>query len=73
METEWSVPGLSNHNSRIPETDPIDPQTNIGCLESEKRVHRIHGTLETGVHKDPWQSGGAHEGVRRIHRLGMLE
>ena len=38
-----------------------DPETEAGSLEIEKRVHRIHGTLEMGLHKDPSQHGG-HKG-----------
>ena len=40
---------LSNTNpgSLIP--DSGDPETETGNLETEKRVHRIHGTLETGL------------------------
>ena len=30
--------------------DPRDPETETDNLETEKRVHRIHGTLETGLH-----------------------
>ena len=30
--------------------DSRDPEAETGSLETEKRVHRIHGTLETGVH-----------------------
>ena len=37
----------SNNNSRIPETDPRDPETETGILAIEERVHRRHGTLET--------------------------
>ena len=43
-----------------------DPETENGNLETEKRVHRIQGTLETGLHKDPPQPGGPHKGGRRI-------
>ena len=28
-----------------------DPETETGSLETEKRVHRIQGTLETGLHR----------------------
>ena len=38
--------GPSNNNSRIPESDSIDPEVETGNLETEKSVHRIHGTLE---------------------------
>ena len=30
-----------------------DPETETGNLETEKRVHRIHDTLETGLHRIP--------------------
>ena len=45
------IPGHSNNNSRISETDSSDPETETGNLETEKRVHRIHGTLETGLQR----------------------
>ena len=32
------------------ETDPRDPDTETGNLETEKRVHRIHDTLAMGLH-----------------------
>ena len=35
---------------RIPETHSRDRETETGSLETEQRVHRIHGTLETGLH-----------------------
>ena len=43
----WGLPGPSNNNSWIPETDSRDPETETGNLETEKRVHKIHDTLET--------------------------
>ena len=46
--------------------DSRDLETETGNLETEKRVHRIHGTLETGLHKDASQPGGPHKGGRRI-------
>ena len=46
--------------------DHRDPETGTGNLEIEKRVHGIHGTLETGLHKDAPQLGGPHKGGRRI-------
>ena len=57
---------LSNTNpgSLIP--DSGDPETETGNLETEKRVHRIHGTLETGLQKNASQPGGPHKGGRRI-------
>ena len=45
--------------------DPRDPETETENLETEKRVHRIHGTLETGLHKDASQPGGPLKGRRR--------
>ena len=30
--------------------DSGDPETETGNLETEKRVHRIHGRMETGLH-----------------------
>ena len=59
-----SSPGPGNNNSRSPETDSRDPETKTGSLATEG-VHRIHGTLETGLHKDPPQLGGH---GRRIYR-----
>ena len=46
-----SSPGPSINNSRILETDSRDPETEIGSLETETRVHRIHDTLETGLQR----------------------
>ena len=46
-----SSTGPSNNNSWIPETDSKDPETETGILETEKRVRRIHGTLETGLQR----------------------
>ena len=43
----------SNNNSRILETCSRDPETETGGLETEKRVHRVHGTLETGLQMMP--------------------
>ena len=34
-----------------PETDSRDPETEIGSLETEKRVHRIRGTLEAELQR----------------------
>ena len=39
----------NNNDSRILETDSRDPDIEIGILEAEKKVHEIHGTLETGL------------------------
>ena len=54
-----TIPGSLKPDSR-------DPETETGKLETEKRVHRIHGTLETGLDKDPSQPGGPLKGGRRI-------
>ena len=56
-------PGPSNNNSRMPETDSRTLETETGSREIEKRVHRIHCTLETGLHKDAPQAGGPHKGA----------
>ena len=42
-------PGPGNNYSSIRGTVSRDPETETGTLESEKRVHGIHGTLETGL------------------------
>ena len=54
-----TIPGSLKPESR-------DPETETGSLEIEKMVHRIHGTLEPGLHKDPSQPGGPLKGRRRI-------
>ena len=59
-----TIPGSLKPDSR-------DPETETGNLETEKRVHRIHGTLETGLHKDASQPGGPHKGGRRILNRGV--
>ena len=41
-----TIPGSLKPDSR-------DPDTETGNLETAKRVHRIHGTLETGLHMIP--------------------
>ena len=43
--------GPSSNNSRIPASDSKEPETESGNLEFEKRVHRIHGTPETGLQR----------------------
>ena len=43
-------PGPSDKQSRILEHDSRDPETEIGSFEIKKGVHRIHDTLETGLH-----------------------
>ena len=41
------VPLVRNYNdSGIPETGPRGPEIELGSLETEKRVHRIHDTLD---------------------------
>ena len=52
----------SNNNSRISETESRDPETETGSLAIERRLHGIHGTLETGLRKDASQPGGPHKG-----------
>ena len=44
---------LSNTNPGSLKPDSRDPETETGNLETEKRVHRIHDTLETGLHRIP--------------------
>ena len=44
---------LSNTNPGSLKPDSSDPETETGDLETEKRVHRIHDTLETGLHMIP--------------------
>ena len=44
---------LSNTIPGSLKPDSGDPETETGSLETEKRVHRIHGTLETGLHRNP--------------------
>ena len=44
---------LSNTNPGSLKPDSRDPETETGNLETEKRVHRIHDTLETGLHMIP--------------------
>ena len=50
MGGSWSLvtamPGSLKPDSR-------DLETEIGSLETEKRVHKIHDTLETGLHMIP--------------------
>ena len=40
---------LVTNNPGSLKPDSGDPETETGSLETEKRVHRIHGTLETGL------------------------
>ena len=57
---------LVTNNPGSLKPDPRHPETETGNLETEKRVHRIHDTLETGLHKDAPQPGGPLKGGRRI-------
>ena len=49
-------PELGNTIPGSLEPDSRDPGTETGNLETEKRVHRIHGTLTTGLQKDALQA-----------------
>ena len=44
---------LSNINPGSLKPGSRDPEPETGNLETEKRVHRIHGTLEMGLHMFP--------------------
>ena len=44
---------LVTNNPGSLKPDSRDPETETGSLEIEKRVHRIHDTLETGLHMMP--------------------
>ena len=44
---------LVTNNPGSLKPDSRDPETETGNLETEKRVHRIHCTLETGLHMIP--------------------
>ena len=39
-----------------------DPETEAVSLETEKRVHRVYGTLQNGITDDALQPGGPHKG-----------
>ena len=41
---------LSNTIPGSLKPDFRDPETESGSLETEKKAHRIHGTLEAGLH-----------------------
>ena len=41
---------LSNTNPGSLKPDSRDPETETGSLEIKKRAHRIHDTLEMGLH-----------------------
>ena len=54
VEGKWCASGsLVTNNPGSLKPDSRDPETETGNLETEKRVHRIHGTLETGLHMIP--------------------
>ena len=48
-----TIPGFLRPDPGSLRPDSRDPEIEIGNLETEKRVHRIHGTLETGLHMMP--------------------
>ena len=60
---------LSNTIPGSLKPDPRDPETETVNLETE-RVHRIHGTLETGLHKDASQPGGPLKGPTDVRAFG---
>ena len=47
---------------QIPETDSRDSETEIWSVETEKRVYRIHDSLENGIANDLSQPGGLSQG-----------
>ena len=49
----WGSQALSNTIPGSLKPDSGDPETETGNLETEKRAHRIHDTLETGLHRIP--------------------
>ena len=60
-----------------PDPAPCQVDINLACsralvttipesLKPILKVHRRHGTLETGIQKDAPQPGGPHKGGRRI-------
>ena len=57
---------LVTNNPGSLKTDSRDLETEIWNHEIEKKVHRIHDTLETGLHKDASQPGGPLKGGRWI-------
>ena len=74
MEGKWYFPrALSNTNPGSLRPDFRDPDTETGKLEIEKRVHRIHETLETGLHKDPLQPGGPLKGGQWIEDVSAMQ
>ena len=71
VEVKWchprslvtTIPGSLKPDSR-------DPETETGNPETEKKVHRIHDTLEKGLQMitdDASQPGGPLKGGRRIY------
>ena len=44
---------LVTNNPGSLKRDSRDPETETGNLETEKRVHRIHDSLETGLQRMP--------------------
>ena len=67
VDGKWFPSGsLVTNNPGCLKPDSRDLETETGNLETEKRVHKIHDTLETGLHKDASQPGGPHKGGRRI-------
>ena len=61
--------GPSNGNSRIPQTDFIDPETETGSPEIELRVHGIHDALEEGLQRMFRSLVAPHKGSQRIISL----
>ena len=53
-------------NSRTPENDFRNPESKTGSLEIEKRIHGIHGTLETGLHMMPHSLPADSEFMRNL-------
>ena len=45
------IPGFLRPDSGSLRPDSRDPETETGNLENEKRVHRIHDTLATGLQR----------------------
>ena len=64
-----SSPGPSNTIPGSLKPDSRDPETETGSLEIEKRVHRIHGTLETGLHMILRSLVAPTRGGRRISKF----
>ena len=59
---------LSNTNPGSLKPDSRDPETETGNLETGKRVHRIHDTLETGLHMMPRSLVAPSRGLVDFHR-----